>query len=96
LKIVETVQPIESEIVKSKLNIVIEGETGTGKSSLAHTIHQESGRSGAFVHLNLASFSPALIESELFGHVKGAFTGAINEKKEHSLNPTKGHFFSMR
>lgn len=71
---------ISSEIIRSNLPILIEGETGVGKSFLAKEIHKKSGRVGAFVHLNLSSFSANLLESELFGHVKGAFTGAINEK----------------
>ncbi len=67
-------------VIKSNLNILLEGETGTGKSFLAKKIHEESGRLGAFVHLNLSSFSKNLIESEIFGHVKGSFTGAVNNK----------------
>lgn len=81
------------EIIKSNLNIVIEGETGTGKTTLAKMIHEESGRSGRFVHLNLSSFSPGLIESEVFGHVKGAFTGAITDKRGAILEAHKGTLF---
>ncbi|OUR98708.1 hypothetical protein A9Q84_04650 [Halobacteriovorax marinus] len=71
---------ISNRIIESNLNILIEGETGTGKSFLAKKIHERSGRKGRFVHINLSSFSRNLLESELFGHVKGAFTGAINDK----------------
>lgn len=61
---------------------LIEGETGTGKSSLARKLHhQYVGEDAPFVAVNLSSFNPSLIESELFGHEKGAFTGAIREKK---------------
>ncbi len=67
-------------VVKSNLNILIEGETGTGKSYYAKKIHEESGRVGQFIHLNLSSFSHNLIESEIFGHIKGAFTGATHTK----------------
>ncbi|RPJ68885.1 MAG: sigma-54 factor interaction domain-containing protein [Alphaproteobacteria bacterium] len=81
------------EIIKSDLNIVIEGETGTGKTTLAKMIHEESGRSGRFVHLNLSSFAPSLIESEVFGHVKGAFTGAITEKRGAILEAHRGTLF---
>ena len=68
-------------LLESDLPILIEGETGTGKSYLAKEIHGQSGRIGEFVQVNLASFSSGLIESELFGHVKGAFTGALKEKR---------------
>lgn len=81
------------EMITSRLNIMIEGETGTGKTTLAKSIHENSKRQGPFVHLNLSSFSPGLIESELFGHVKGSFTGAINEKKGAILEAHKGTLF---
>ena len=71
---------IDSKIVKSDLNILLQGETGTGKTTLARKIHEQSKRRGDFVHINLAAFSHNLLESELFGHKKGAFTGAITDK----------------
>lgn len=84
---------ISSKIAKSSISVLIEGETGTGKTTLAKKIHEESGRGGRFVHLNLSAFSPSLIESELFGHVKGAFTGAINSKRGAILEAHKGTLF---
>lgn len=68
------------ELIESSLPILIEGETGVGKTSLAEKIHKKSKKRGRFIHLNLSSFSQNLIESELFGHTKGAFTGAIHDK----------------
>jgi DNA-binding NtrC family response regulator len=66
----------------SDYNLLITGETGTGKEMLARIVHRLSRRSdGAFVALNMGAFSKTLVEDELFGHVKGAFTGAMNEKK---------------
>lgn len=93
LKLAPDESLLSEEMMKSALNVMIEGETGTGKTTLAKKIHEESGRSGPFVHLNLSSFSPGLIESELFGHVKGAFTGALTEKKGAILEAHKGTLF---
>lgn len=63
-------------------DILLLGETGSGKNLIAGAIHAQSRRSkGPFKELNCAAISPSLIESELFGHVKGAFTGAVGDKK---------------
>lgn len=63
-------------------NLLITGETGTGKEMLARIIHGLSSRSnGPFVGINMGAFSKTLIEDALFGHTKGAFTGALEEKK---------------
>lgn len=72
---------LNHQLIKSSLSMLIEGETGTGKTDLARKIHDQSGRRGPFVSVNLSSFNPQLIESELFGHKKGSFTGAIKDKK---------------
>src|SRR5207253_1709918 len=62
---------------KSDVPVVLLGETGTGKTLLAHAIHNSSARSrGPFVAFNASAMSDTLLESQLFGHEKGAFTGA--------------------
>ena len=66
---------------KSSINVSITGETGTGKEMIAKAIHFNSDRKNSpFVAVNVAAIPKELIESELFGHEKGAFTGAINQR----------------
>jgi transcriptional regulator with GAF, ATPase, and Fis domain len=71
---------IAPAIARSLLPVIVGGETGTGKEVLARALHELSGRKGAFVAVNCAAIAPTLLESELFGHRKGAFTGALESR----------------
>lgn len=87
LEQVERVAPTDS-------TVLIQGETGTGKELIAHAIHNLSSRSGrAFVRVNCAAIPLDLLESELFGHEKGAFTGAIAQKVGRFELADKGTLF---
>ena len=80
-------------IARFNVSILIQGESGVGKEELAKEIHRQSGRSGPFIAVNCANLSESLLESELFGYVKGAFTGATNSKKGLMAEADGGTFF---
>ena len=90
--ITKLIQNIEL-IAQRSTPVLLEGETGTGKSLLARKIHQSSQRTGAFVAINCATFSHNLLETELFGHVKGAFTGAKGVRKGLVTSAENGTLF---
>lgn len=73
---------VAKRVAKHPITVLIEGDTGTGKQLLAKAIHEESPRAGGpFVTINCASLPEQLLESELFGYRKGAFTGAVTDRK---------------
>lgn len=75
------VEQLVNKVAKLDATVLITGETGTGKSTLARRIHQLGPKArGPFVAVSCATFPADLVESELFGHVKGAFTGAVDDR----------------
>ena len=87
LRLAETVAPTES-------TVLIQGESGTGKEVVARYIHQLSARAtGAFLSINCGALPESLLESELFGHVKGSFTGAMKDKSGLFTAAGGGTFF---
>jgi transcriptional regulator with AAA-type ATPase domain len=67
-------------IARSRVSVIIEGETGTGKEVLARALHALSGRPGDFVAVNCGALPRELVEGELFGHRRGAFSGAVDDR----------------
>ena len=87
LRLAETVAPTES-------TVLIQGESGTGKEVIARYIHELSNRTdGSFLSINCGALPESLLESELFGHVKGSFTGALKDKSGLFAAAAKGTFF---
>lgn len=68
------------QVAPTTASVLLEGESGTGKELVARAIHEQSGRKGAFIAINCPSFPENLIEAELFGYEKGAFTGATQRR----------------
>ncbi len=84
---------IARRIARTPATVLITGESGTGKSLLAREIHATSGRSGRFVEVACGSLAEPLLESELFGHVAGAYTGARTDREGRFLEADGGTIF---
>jgi two-component system response regulator PilR (NtrC family) len=78
----QKVYDLIAQVAETKTNVLVSGESGTGKELVARAIHEQSSRSEApFIAINCGAIPENLLESELFGHVKGAFTGAVQTKE---------------
>jgi len=85
---------VATRAANSEATVLISGESGTGKEVLARLIHQNSPRhNGPMVAVNCAAIPSTLVESELFGHVRGAFTGAVKDRKGHFMTASRGSLF---
>ena len=80
-------------VAKSKTNVLVLGETGTGKELVAKAIHNESNRKGPLISVNCAAIPSELLESELFGHEKGSFTGADKPRAGRFEQAAEGTLF---
>ncbi|MCX7635335.1 MAG: sigma-54 factor interaction domain-containing protein, partial [Syntrophales bacterium] len=79
---IRKVRNLICRVAPTQSSVLIHGETGVGKELVARAIHRESPRRGGpFIRVNCAAFPDTLIDTELFGHEKGAFTGAIKAKE---------------
>ncbi|MFO0756839.1 MAG: sigma-54 dependent transcriptional regulator, partial [Byssovorax sp.] len=93
-KALRDVLEIVERVARADVPVLLTGETGTGKSLLARTLHAQSDRaSGPFVTVNCASLPEPLLESELFGHVRGAFTGAAQDRPGLLVEASSGTLF---
>ncbi len=84
---------IATQAAPSTANVLVLGDSGTGKELIARHIHEHSARRGPFVGVNLAALPETIVESELFGHEKGAFTGAVSRREGRIAQAAGGTLF---
>lgn len=82
-----------ARIARAPITVLLLGESGTGKEVLAQAIHEISGRAGPLVAVNCGAFTASLLESQLFGHLKGSFTGAIRDEPGYVRRADGGTLF---
>ncbi len=88
-----TVRSRLAQVARTPLSVLIRGETGTGKEVAARALHKASGRDGPFIAVDCAAIAPTLVEAELFGHERGAFTGASTRREGLVAAARGGTFF---
>lgn len=84
---------VATQAAPSSANVLVLGESGTGKELMARYIHERSGRAGNFVAVNLAALPETIVEAELFGHERGAFTGAVQKREGRIAQAHGGTLF---
>ena len=89
----KVVRRLIKQVAPSMATVLITGESGTGKEVVARQIHEASGRTGPFVAVNCGAIPDNLLESELFGHERGAFTGAVTSRAGRFEQAKGGTFF---
>ncbi|HVJ20216.1 MAG TPA: sigma-54 dependent transcriptional regulator [Polyangiaceae bacterium] len=89
----QRVADIVNRVAESDTNVLITGESGTGKELVARAVHERSGRKGAFLAINCAAVPENLLESELFGHMRGAFTDARTSRTGLFVEADQGTLF---
>lgn len=87
------VRQLVEQVAPSAATVLIQGESGTGKEVVARQIHERSGRKGPFIAVNCGAIPEQLLESELFGHERGAFTGAVSARAGRFEQAAGGTFF---
>ncbi len=90
---IRQVKALIERIAASSATVLIQGETGTGKELVARLLHHNSGRNGNFVPVNCGAIAPELLESELFGHTRGAFTNAHQGRDGLFVSARRGTVF---
>jgi DNA-binding NtrC family response regulator len=90
----ETLRKRVAQVAKTPLPVLLSGETGTGKEVAARNIHALSDRTGPFIPVDCAALSQSLVETELFGHERGAFTGA-HQRREGLIYAARGGTFFL-
>ena len=94
-KVMQRLMQLLAKVAATDATVLIEGESGVGKSLVAWELHRNSHRAdGPFIKLNCAALPESIIESELFGHERGAFTGALQQRRGDSSWPA-GELFSL-
>src|SRR5690606_7429658 len=91
--VMQRVADLVDRVADSETNVLITGESGTGKELVARAIHERSGRRGPFLAINCAAMPENLLESELFGHVRGAFTDARSARTGLFVEADQGSLF---